>query len=281
MRRIDSHQHFWRLSRGDYDWLTPDLGPDLAPLYRDFEPADLAPHLAAHGIGASVVVQAAETDAETDFLLGLAASTPWIAAVVGWTDLEAPGAAGRIAALVGNPALVGLRPMLQDMADDGYILRPSVQPALEAMRLAGLRLDALVRPRHLPCLVELRQRFPDLPMVVDHGAKPGIAEGALQPWATALRAVAADGVTCCKLSGLVTEAGADWTVERLKPFVDVILSAFGPARVMWGSDWPVLTLAADYGGWAQATDRLLSGLSAAERADVLGGTAARFYGLEA
>lgn len=277
MGRIDSHQHFWRLSRGDYDWLTPDLGP----LYRDFEPADLAPHLAAHGIGASVVVQAAETDAETDFLLGLAASTPWIAAVVGWTDLQAPGAAGRIAALAGNPALVGLRPMLQDMADDGYILRPTVQPALEAMRLAGLRLDALVRPRHLPCLVELRQRFPDLPMVVDHGAKPGIAEGALQPWATALRAVAADGVTCCKLSGLVTEAGADWTVERLRPFVDVILSAFGPSRVMWGSDWPVLTLAADYGGWIAATERLLDGLSAAERDAVLGGTAARFYGLEA
>lgn len=277
MRRIDSHQHFWRLARGDYDWLTPDLGS----LYRDFAPADLAPLLAARGISATVVVQAAETDAETDFLLGLAASTPWIAAVVGWTDLEAPGAADRIAALAGNPALVGLRPMLQDLADDGYILRPSVQPALEAMRPAGLRLDALVRPRHLPCLVELRQRFPDLPMVVDHGAKPGIAEGALQPWATALRAVAADGVTCCKLSGLVTEAGADWTVERLRPFVDVILSAFGPSRVMWGSDWPVLTLAADYGGWTEATDRLLSGLSAAERDAVLGGTAARFYGLEA
>lgn len=277
MRRIDSHQHFWRLARGDYDWLTADLGA----LYRDFEPADLAPLLAAHGISATVVVQAAETDAETDFLLGLAAATPWIAAVVGWTDLEAPGAAGRIAALAGNPALVGLRPMLQDMADDGYILRPSVAPALAAMGAAGLRLDALVRPRHLPRLVELRQRFPELPMVVDHGAKPGIADGALQPWASALQEVAADGVTCCKLSGLVTEAGADWTVERLKPFVDMIFSAFGPSRVMWGSDWPVLTLAADYEGWAEATDRLLDGLSAADRAAVLGGTAARFYGLEA
>jgi len=277
MRRIDSHQHFWRLARGDYEWLTPELGV----LYRDFEPADLAPLLAAHGISATVVVQAAETDAETDFLLGLAAATPWIAAVVGWTDLEAPGAAGRIAVLAGNPALVGLRPMLQDMADDGYILRPSVAPAHAAMGAAGLRLDALVRPRHLPHLVEFRQRFPELPMVVDHGAKPGIADGALQPWAAALQAVAADGVTCCKLSGLVTEAGADWTVERLKPFVDTILSAFGPSRVMWGSDWPVLTLAADYGGWAEATDRLLDGLSAADRAEVLGGTAARFYGLEA
>jgi L-fuconolactonase len=277
MRRIDSHQHFWRLDRGDYDWLTPDL----APLYRDFGPEDLAPHLAALGIAASVVVQAAETDAETDYLLGLAAAKPWIAGVVGWTDLEAPGAPARIAALAGNPALLGLRPMMQDMADDDYILRPSVRPALEAMGAAGLRLDALVRPRHLPRLVELRQRLPELPIVVDHGAKPGIAEGAMHPWAAALRAVAADGVTCCKLSGLVTEAGADWTVERLRPFVDVILSAFGPARVMWGSDWPVLTLAASYDGWREATDRLLDGLSAADRAAVLGGTAARFYGLEA
>jgi L-fuconolactonase len=276
MRRIDSHHHLWRLARGDYGWLTPDL----QPLYRDFEPADLATHLRAHGISATILVQAAETDAETDFLLGLAAGTPWIAGVVGWTDIEAPAAPARIAALARNPLLVGLRPMLQDLADDDFILRPSVRPALQALQASGLRLDALVRPRHLSRLVRLRQILPDLPIVIDHGAKPPIADGRLGPWADDLRAVAADGVTCCKLSGLVTEAGKGWTIAQLKPFVDTILSAFGPQRVMWGSDWPVLELAAGYDGWTQASDALLEGLSPSDRAAVLGGTAGRFYGLE-
>lgn len=276
MQRVDSHQHFWRLSRGDYGWLTPDLGP----LYRDFEPAELASLLARHGIAATVLVQAAETEAETRFLLELADAAPFAVGVVGWTDFEAPDAPGRITALARHPRLKGLRPMLQDLDDDGFILRDAVQPALGAMRDAGLRLDALVRRRHLPAMAELRARHPDLAIVIDHAAKPDIAGGDLAGWRAGLAAVAADGITCCKLSGLVTEAGPGWTVERLRPVADSVIELFGPARVMWGSDWPVLTLAASYDAWAEATDRLLAGLGAADREAILGGTAARFYGLE-
>ena len=274
--RIDSHQHFWRLSRGDYGWLTPDLGA----LHRDFEPEHLAPLLATNGISATILVQAAETDAETDFLLDVAARTPFVAAVVGWVDLAAADAPGRIAALARNPRLKGLRPMLQDMADDDFILSDAVAPALAAMVQHGVRLEALVRPHHLPRLARLRQRFPELPVVIDHAAKPGFPISSTSDWARDLAAVAADGVTCCKLSGLVTEAGEGWTAALLSPCVDIILDLFGPERVMWGSDWPVLTLAADYGQWLAACEALLAGQDAAARAAIFGGTARRFYGLE-
>lgn len=275
--RIDSHHHVWTRARGDYDWLTPDLGP----LWADFTLADLAPELDAAGIGGTVLVQAAPTLAETDFLLGIASADPRVRAVVGWADLAAPDASATVAALAARPKLAGLRPMLQDLADDRWILRPEVAPALAAMARHGLRFDALVHPRHLAVLVELRQRHPALPMVVDHGGKPDLAGGDLAAWRRDLAAVAADGVTCCKLSGLVTEAGAGWAVETLRPAVETILELFGPDRVMWGSDWPVLLLAGTYAGWVEATATLLAPLAAAERAAIMGGTAARFYGLEA
>lgn len=277
MIRIDSHQHFWRLSRGDYGWLTPAL----TTLYRDFEPADLEPVLAEHDISGTILVQAAETEAETHFLLDIARSTAWVKAVVGWVDLAAPDAPRRIEALASEPALKGLRPMLQDLDDDDFILRADVRPALATIAQSGLRLDALVRPRHLPRLLALRQLFPELGIVIDHGAKPDIASGDLAGWRSNLMAVAADGVTCCKLSGLVTEAGTGWTDDGLRPVVDTMLEAFGPDRLMWGSDWPVVTLAAGYGDWLAATERLLGGLGPAGHAAVLGGTALRFYGLEA
>ena len=273
--RIDSHHHVWRLARGDYRWLTPAAGP----LYRDHEAAELSPELALAEIDGTVLVQAAETDAETQFLLDIAAGTPWIKGVVGWADLALPGAADRIAALA-VPGLKGLRPMLQDMRDDRYILGDAVQPTLAAMAAAGLRFDALVRPRHLPVLAALRGRHPGLPIVIDHGAKPPVAGGDRASYAVSLREVAADGMTCCKLSGLVTEAGPGWSVEQLRPWTDIILDAFGPNRVMWGSDWPVVGLAASYRQWVATTDALLSELDAAGRAAVLGGTAIRFYGLE-
>ncbi len=276
MRRIDSHQHAWRLSRGDYGWLTPDLGP----LYRDFEPAELAPLLARHGISGTVLVQAAETEAETRFLLEQAAATPFVLAVVGWTDFEALDAPQHISDLARHAHLKGLRPMLQDLDDDDFILRDTVQPALAAMQHHGLRLDALVRPRHLPAIASLRARHPELPIVIDHAAKPDIAGGDFAGWRADLAAVAADGLTCCKLSGLVTEGGAGWSVDRLRPVADTVIELFGPERVMWGGDWPVLTLAASYDEWMSATDRLLAGLGTAAQDAILGGTAARFYGLE-
>jgi L-fuconolactonase len=274
--RIDAHQHFWRRDRGDYDWLTPEL----APLWRDFLPDDLAPLLARHGIEGTVLVQAAPTEAETAFMLLLARSHRFIRGVVGWTDLAAADAPARIAALAADPLLVGLRPMLQDLPDDDAILAPAVQPALAAMASHGLALDALIRPRHLPRLLKVRDRHPDLKIVIDHAAKPDIAGGDLAGWARDLAAVAADGLAHCKLSGLVTEAAADWQPADLKPVAETVICAFGPRRVMWGSDWPVLNLAGSYDQWVAASDWLLAGLDAAGQAQVRGGTAARFYGLE-
>jgi len=270
--RIDAHQHFWRLARGDYGWLTPDL----SPLHRDFLPEHLAPLLAQAGVEATILVQAAPTAAETDFLLDLAARTPFVAGVVGWVDFEAPDAATRIGALAARPGLVGLRPMVQDLPDDQWLLRADLAPALTAMGEAGLTFDALVKPRHLPVLARFAARWPDLAIVIDHGGKPDIAAGALEPWASEIRALARDTGVSCKLSGLLTEAAPGAPAADLAPWIDTLLEAFGPRRLMWGGDWPVLTLNGDYGSWSRA---IADSLDPDDRAWVLGRTAAAFYGL--
>jgi len=277
MRRIDAHQHFWRLSRGDYGWLTPEL----APLYRDFLPDDLAPLLERAAISGTVLVQAAPTEAETMFMLSLAEAHAFIEGVVGWTDFEAPDAPARIAALAAHPKLVGLRPMIQDLPDDAWMLRPDLTPAFDALRLHDLVFDALVFPRHLANLAMLLARHPSLRTVVDHGAKPAIASGEMTAWATGITAIARETTAFCKLSGLVTEAGADWSVDGLRPYVDHLLAEFGPSRLIWGSDWPVCTLAARYQDWLDASDQLLQSCKHAEREAILGGNAARVYRLAA
>jgi L-fuconolactonase len=271
--RIDAHQHFWRPSRGDYGWLTPEAHPAIC---RKFLPADLAPLLVDAGIEATVLVQAAPTAAETDYLLALAAGTPFVAAVVGWADFEAPDAPAAIEAAAANPKLRGLRPMLQDLDDEAWILRPAVAPALDAMERAGLRFDALVTPRHLASLARLLADRTDLKSVLDHGAKPDIAGGEIGPWAAQMRSIANDSSACCKLSGLVTEAGEKWTAESLKPFVDVLLDAFGPARLMWGSDWPVVNEAGGYAAWHSAAAAMTEGCAPADRDLIFGGTAQAF-----
>ncbi len=278
MMRIDAHQHFWRPSRGDYGWLTPEAHPAIC---RKFLPPDLRPLLEDAGVEATVLVQAAPTVAETDYLLSLADETPFVAGVVGWADLEAADAPARIEALAQKPKLLGLRPMLQDLEDDGWIARPSVAPALDAIEAAGFRFDALVTPRHLPHLARCLAARPDLKVVIDHGAKPDIAAGALDDWAQQLRAIAADTAAYCKFSGLVTEAGGKWTEEDLKPYVDVLLAAFGPARLMWGSDWPVVNEAGGYAAWHSAAWALTEGCSRTERDLIFGGAAQAFYGIGA
>jgi L-fuconolactonase len=276
--RVDAHHHFWRIDRGDYGWLTAEALPRL---YRDFLPADLAPLLAQAGVDKTVLVQAAETPGETQFLLDLAAQTPFVGGVVGWTDFAAPDAPGEIERLSRQPALKGLRPMLQDLPDADWILREDVQPALRATAACGLRFDALIKPQQLRAVRRMLERHPDLAVVIDHGAKPLIAEGRVEPWAGHLRAIARESRAVCKLSGLVTEAAPGWTVETLRPYFDVLLDAFGPPRLMFGSDWPVLTDNGDYLGWVAAAETLTAGLSEVERGQVFGGTAAAFYGLEA
>lgn len=274
MIRVDAHHHVWRIERGDYDWLTTDL-----PIHRDYGLDDLRPLLGdiTGDITGTILVQAAATDAETRFLLETArASQGLVRGVVGWTDLASPFAPRHIAALAADPLLVGLRPMLQDIDDPAWILRADVQPALVAMTEAGLRFDALVQPRHLEFLPDFARRHPTLPVVIDHAAKPDIAARTFQPWADQMARLAAETAWCCKLSGLVTEAGPAWTAGDLRPYVEHLLACFGPDRLIWGSDWPVVELAGGYQSWRAAT---LALLPAATHDAILGATACRFYGI--
>ena len=275
--RIDAHQHFWELARGDYGWLTPAL----APLMRDFTPGDLEPLLAEAGVEATVLVQAAPTEAETDFLLGLASRTPFVAGVVGWVDFDAPEAPHKIGLLAARAKLVGLRPMIQDLDDDQWMLKRSLTPAFGAMIAHGLAFDALVKPRHLRTLLEFAARHPDLRIVIDHGAKPDIAAGVLEPWASGIRLLARETAVRCKLSGLLTEATPGASASDLRPYVDTLLDAFGPQRLMWGSDWPVLNLNGDYASWRAQSLVAIGGRRAEDQELILGGVASEFYRLEA
>jgi L-fuconolactonase len=271
---IDTHQHFWRLDRGDYGWLTPDL----TPIYRDFLPAELAPQLARAGVGSTIAVQAAPTVAETRYLLQLAREHSFISGVVGWVDFEAANAAEAIGELAGDVNLVGLRPMIQDIPDVDWMLRQELDPAFEAMIDHGLVFDALVKPRHLPALRELTARYPDLVVVLDHAAKPPIATGNLDAWKREITALARASQAVCKISGLVTEAGkAD--APTFVECVDHVLEAFGPKRLMWGSDWPVCELVCSYEHWRSVSGILINRLSFAEREQVHSAVARKIYGI--
>ena len=274
---IDAHQHFWQLSRGDYGWLTPQAGT----LYRDYLPDDLAPLLKDHGVGATVLVQAAPTEAETHFLLGLAREHRFIAGVVGWVDFEAADVGERIVALAtaGSGKLKGLRPMIQDIPDPRWIARPSLDAAFEALVAHELVFDALVRPVHLGALRERLLRHPRLRAVLDHAGKPDIARGALEPWAAALERLAGDTAICCKLSGLLTEAGTRRSTADLTPWVAQLFRSFGAERVLWGSDWPVLNAAGSYGEWLGLTQQLIERCAPGRASQVLSGTAHRLYRL--
>lgn len=273
MQVIDAHCHFWRLGRGDYGWLDGEGGP-LAPIRRDFTPADYP------GEARLIVVQAAPTPEETDFLLSLADTDPRIAGVVGWVDLAGPGAEAALAARAAHPKFRGVRPMLQDIAATEWILTAPRAGALAALTGLGLRFDALVQVRHLPALARFARANPDLPVVIDHAAKP--QPGDPTAWAEGMKALAAIPQVHCKLSGLLTElAPADLhaPLPALRAIVLPLIDWFGPERLIWGSDWPVLTLAADYARWRDLTEALFAGLDTGERAAILGGNAARFYGV--
>lgn len=271
---IDAHQHFWRLDRGDYGWLTPAL----QPIYRDYLPSALEPLLKRAGIRASILVQAAPTLAETRFLLELAHANDFIAGVVGWTDFESPDVAATIDTLAADPKLLGLRPMIQDIVDAEWMLGDALAPAYEAMIDNNLVFDALVLPRHLPFLRELLDRHPELRVVLDHGAKPPLLGGDLRAWKRDIATLARETGITCKLSGLVTEAGsADPAV--LREAVDHLLAEFGPARLMWGSDWPVCELVCSYATWRATSENLLAQLDPQKRALIFSDTARKTYGI--
>ena len=242
---IDTHQHFWRLSRGGYAWMPKDL----PALYRDYEPEHLQPLLQNNGITRTIVVQADDTVAETEFLLDLANTHSWIAGVVGWVDLEGETAADTVQRLAASPKFLGIRPMIQDIADDQWMLRSNLEGGLAAVSDNDLTFDALVLQKHLPVLDTFLSRYPDLRVVIDHCAKPDFTEGRFEDWAQNIAAIAAHPNTFCKLSGLLTEAPAGAGLEDLKPYLDHVLGVFGPDRVLFGSDWPVLNLVSDYDQW--------------------------------
>ncbi|TGD93295.1 amidohydrolase family protein [Methylobacterium nonmethylotrophicum] len=270
--RIDAHHHLWRLADRPGAWPPPNL----AAIHRDFTPDDLAPLLAAAGIDGTVLVQTLEDEAETDAMLALAGRHGAIRGVVGWTDLKAADAPAAIARLAGDPRLKGLRPMLQDHPDDAWIADPALAPAIDAMVAHDLAFDALVRPRQLASLLTFATRHPHLRIVIDHGAKPAIGRGGSPGWGQALAALAARPNVACKLSGLLTEAEGGGP-EAVRPYAETILDLFGPGRVMWGSDWPVLNLAGDYGAWfAQCRDWV----PPAHHDAVFGANAVAFYRLD-
>ncbi len=273
MEIIDAHQHFWTLQRDDYGWLTAEL----EPIYRDFLPGHLQPMLNDHNISGTILVQAAPTRAETDYMLSLAGETPFIRGVVGWEDMQSPNAVEAIAALAHNPLLVGLRPMIQDIPETDWMLSKSLTPAFNALISANLCFDALTLPKHLPALLQLAERHPDMRIVVDHGSKPDIANNLFDSWAADISRVASQTSAYCKLSGLVTEASVDWSTGDLQPYVNHLIESFGTDRIIWGSDWPVCTLACTYDKWLSTTASLLAELSTDERAAIMGGNAALAY----
>ncbi|MEV0475789.1 amidohydrolase family protein [Streptomyces prunicolor] len=277
---VDAHHHVWDLSVRDQDWIT---GPELQPLRRDFSVADLAPEARAAGVDRTVLVQTITVAEETPEFLALADTHDLIAGVVGWTDLTRPDIAdelARLRELPGGRYLKGIRHQVQGEPDPNWLLRPDVRRGLTAVADAGLVYDLLVLPHQFPASVQVAASLPQLAFVLDHLGKPPIASGRLEPWETALRSLAELPNTYCKLSGLVTEADwKTWRTEDLHPYADTALDAFGPSRLMFGSDWPVCTLAATYGQVVDSAGELTDDLSAAERADVFEGTATRVYGL--
>lgn len=276
--QIDAHQHFWHPGRGDYDWMPKD-DPTLS---RPYGPAELKPQLDAGGVEGTVLVQAAATVHETEYMLGIADATSWVLGVVGWVDFEKPGDRAHLERLAGHPKFRGVRPMIQDIPDDGWMLRDDVQWGFRAVAELGLTFDALGFPRHLENFLALLKRHPDMRVVVDHCMKPQIRDRsreAFRHWADGIARIAGETGACVKFSALVTEADPGWTVEDLRPYAEHVIARFGPERVMWGSDWPVCRLRTEYAGWRAAALALTADLSDAARKKIFGGTAAEFYRL--
>jgi L-fuconolactonase len=269
---IDAHQHFWNPARGDYGWMS---GEGVKPIRRVIMPKDLAPHLKAHGISKTVLVQAAPTVNETEFMLGIADATDFVAKVVGWVDFENRDDLKHLGRLKKHPKFVGVRPMIQDLADPEWMHRQDVQWAFAALIDLDLTFDALGFPVHLDAFRRLFDRYPTMRTVIDHCMKPVIREAQFEPWATKMAAIAKHTPVFCKFSALATEAKPGWTVETLEPFGAQMIASFGAERVMWGSDWPVLELNGSYDSWFTTAQTI-----AGPNAQIFGKTAAAFYRIE-
>ncbi len=273
---VDAHQHYWDPNRFKYVWMSPKV----QPLVRAFLPADLKPLLTAAGVHQTIVVQAISSDEEADWLLDLASANEFIAGIVAWCDLESPLLGTRLDKLQQHPKFRGVRHQVEDESDDTWIVQPDVLSGLAELERRDIPYDLLVRPRHLKYIARVREHCPELRLVINHIAKPQIAEGVFEPWATDIAAVAKLPKVWCKLSGMNTEANwRTWTVEDLRPYVSHVVEQFGYNRVMFGSDWPVCTLAGTYQQTVDALREILGQISEAAASSVWGGNAAEFYGL--
>lgn len=274
--RIDAHQHFWRYSEAEYAW----IGPEMGALQRDFLPDDLHPLQRALQIGGTVAVQARQSVEETRWLQELAEKHPAIRGVVGWADLCDPSVGRQLEALCAKGQLSGVRHVVQDEPDDRYLLREDFRRGIALLGTFGLTYDILIYPRHLPVACEFVEQFPEQAFVLDHIAKPPIAQHRLSPWAEGIRRLAEHPRVYCKVSGMVTEADwTSWTEADFRPYLDVVVEAFGTERVMIGSDWPVCTVAGSYGQVMALAYNYATQFSATEQAAMEGGNAARFYAL--
>jgi L-fuconolactonase len=274
---IDAHQHYWDPSRFEYVWMSPAV----QQLVRAFVPSDLRPLLQEAGVHQTVVVQAISSFEEARWLLELAADTDFIAGVVTWADLRSPQLGSQLDELQKHPKFCGVRHQVEDEPDDDWILRDDVVRGLNELSRREIPYDALVRPRHLSRLTALRQRCPELRIVIDHIAKPRIADRLFEPWATDIAEASRLPNTWCKLSGMNTEAKWDaWSSADLKPYVTHVLEQFGPDRVMFGSDWPVCILAGSYQQTLDALRECLGPLAPEDQRKVWAGTAATFYRLQ-
>lgn len=276
--RIDAHQHFWRYSAGEYAW----IDDSMTALRRDFLPPDARREMDRARIDVCVAVQARQSLDETRWLLALASAHPFIAGVVGWIDLQAEDVADQLTQLAAHPKLVGVRHMVQDEPDDRFLLRPAFCRGVSLLHEVDLSYDILIKPRHLPVAVEFVSRFGNQRFVLDHLAKPAIASGEIREWESEIRKLAQFPHVFCKLSGLVTEADwRNWSQEQIRPYLDVAFDAFGPHRLLAGSDWPVCTVAADYARTFELIETYMAGRPEAERHAVMGGNAARLWRLPA
>ena len=275
---IDAHQHFWQLSQPfNYDWLR---APHHAPIRRDFLPEDLWPHLQNTGVDKTIFVQTQHDLDENRWVLGLADKHDWIAGVVGWVDLASPHCEEQVLEFRANPKFVGVRHVTQDEPEDDFIVRPDILRGLKVLEKHRVPFDLLFYVKHLKHAATVARAVPELPLVIDHLAKPRIKDHAIGDWLLQMRAAAACPNVCCKLSGLVTEADwGHWKLADLKPYVQAALDCFGPQRLMFGSDWPVCELAASYEQVHQAMQDALGPISVSERTAIFGATAIRFYGL--
>jgi L-fuconolactonase len=277
---IDAHHHLWRYAPANYSWITPEMGP----LRRNFLPSDLKPLLDRAGIAGAIAVQARQSLEETEWLLGVAAKDPdnsiWMRGVVGWAPIASAEFADVLAQLRQHTKLKGLRHVIQDEPDDNYILNPDFNRGIRTLRDTGLVYDILIHMRHLRQTIRFVDAHPNQSFVLDHSAKPPILSGAVEPWMAQIRELAERPNICCKLSGLVTEADMKrWTPADLEPYWRVVLEAFGPGRLLFGSDWPVVLLASGYQRWVDTVRTWTAPLSEDEQEAIWGGTARRIYSL--